>query len=55
MKKQWHLVKEVLKEKRTKQPAETAGTNAKYLSNQKRAGLFIAETAIKNTEGFNFF
>ena len=47
------MEKEVLKEKCTKQPAQIAGKNAKCLSSQKKADLFIAGNAIQNIEGFS--
>jgi hypothetical protein len=58
-------LKEILeKEKCIKQPAQIAGKSVKFLFNQKKADLYIAGIATKNTEnqdladlnpGFNFF
>ena len=36
-------------EKCTKQSVQTAARNAKFLSNQQKAGLFTAGTATENT------
>jgi hypothetical protein len=48
--RKWHLEKEGLKERCTKQPAQIAGKSAKYHSNQKKADLFIAGNATQNIE-----
>ena len=57
-KKQWDLEIEILVQgmvqgKCIKLPVQIVVTKQKFLSNQKKADLFIAEIATRNIEGFN--
>ena len=47
--------KDLAKGKCTKLPAQIVVRKLKFLLNQKKADLFIAETATRNIESFRFY